>query len=127
MNPNDSAMIVADIFPPVAAVGVYRTVAVSQQLADEGWKVVVITAAPRADAFIDDAILNKVPASVRVIRTASPNLPLIAAKVLKRRPSAFRRGCAGVTRSLAGSAPKGGVLPRGPSIGCRGGCMFPIR
>jgi len=105
MNSNGSVMIVADIFPPVAGVGVYRTVALSRQLADEGWKVVVITAAPRADAFLDKAILNKVPASVRVITAASPNLPLIAAKIIKRkcRPSG---GVAPLSEgSLTGSAP----------------------
>jgi glycosyltransferase involved in cell wall biosynthesis len=94
MNPNGSVMIVANIFPPVAEVGVYRTVALSRQLANAGWSVAVLTAAPRDDAFVDEAILSKVPASVRVIRAASPNLPLIAARIVK-----------GKGRSSGGAAP----------------------
>ena len=86
MKKDGSVMIVANIFPPVAEVGVYRTVALSRQLAEEGWKVAVVTAAPRADAFIDEALLRKVPGSVRVVRASSPSLPLIAAKIVKRKP-----------------------------------------
>jgi len=106
MKPGSSVMIVADIFPPVAEVGVYRTVALSRHLAEKGWKVAVVTAAPRADAFIDEAILSKVPGSVRVIRTSSPSLPLIAAKIVKRQSQPSGGVAPASEGSLAGGLPR---------------------
>jgi len=92
-----SVMIVADIFPPVAAVGVYRTVALCRHLAEHGQAVTVITARPWAGEMIDPEMLSLVPKEVRVVATASPDLPLIAARVLKRRRKAGGQAASGTT------------------------------
>jgi glycosyltransferase involved in cell wall biosynthesis len=72
-------LVITDIFPPVNAVGVHRTVALCRHLADRGWQVTVITARPRPETSLDPALMMGVPSQVRVIRTASPNLVSLAA------------------------------------------------
>jgi hypothetical protein len=92
MNPNRAVMIVTDLFPPVAAVGVYRTVALCRHLVERGQTATVITAQPWAGELLDPEMLSLVPSEVRVVATASPNLPEIAARIVKRRPKRDSEG-----------------------------------
>lgn len=85
MNRAPAAMLVAKAFPPSAAVGVHRTLGLCRRLAGRGWRVTVITARPSANATVDRALLEAVPPEVHVVRTPAPDLPLLAARVLKRR------------------------------------------
>ena len=65
------AMIVTTNFPPDASVGTLRTLRLVRHLAEAGWRVDVITAAPerfRAGTVIDMALLEKVPRGVEVSR-----------------------------------------------------------
>jgi len=80
-----SVIIVTDVYPPVPAVGVYRTVALCRLLVEKRWHVTVITAKPAPDVFLDHALLEQSPAAVRVIRTVAPHLPTLAARLFKRR------------------------------------------
>jgi hypothetical protein len=78
-------MIVTDVFPPVAAVGVYRTAALCRHLVEQGHPVTVVTARPWTDELLDPEMLALVPREVRVVATSSPNLPVAAARILRRR------------------------------------------
>jgi glycosyltransferase involved in cell wall biosynthesis len=86
MQSDNPVMIVTDVFPPVAAVGVYRTAALCRHLVEHGHPVTVVTARPWADELLDPEMLSLVPREVRVVATSSPNLPLTAARLLRRRP-----------------------------------------
>ena len=87
-QPVKTAMIVTDVYPPVPAVGTYRTVALCRCLIERGWHVTVITARPAAGVFLDHALLEQSPAAVRVLRTASPHLPTLAVRLLRKKPRA---------------------------------------
>lgn len=76
-------MIVVDMFPPVNTVGVHRTLALCRRCVETGWEVTVITSRPGEGEPIDQQMLAQVPASVRVVRTASPDLPVLASRVLR--------------------------------------------
>lgn len=89
-----SVIIVTDVYPPVPAVGVYRTVALCRRLVEKGWHVTVITAKPALDVFLDHALLEQSPAGVRIIRTAAPHLPTLAARLLRKRPRAAAQSAA---------------------------------
>lgn len=80
-----SALITTDIFPPVADVGVYRTVALCKHLVAGGWNVTVITARPRDDSCVDQAMLAALPGRVRVLRAPSPDLLRLAASLVKEK------------------------------------------
>jgi glycosyltransferase involved in cell wall biosynthesis len=64
-------LVVAHCFPPHAAIGTMRTLRVVRQLHADGWQVTVLTAAPSsylAGTPVDDALLERIPAGVRIIR-----------------------------------------------------------
>jgi len=82
-----SILIITDIFPPRSGVGIHRTLGLCQHLSEQGWVVTVITTHPKADEALDCGLLTKVPRDVRIVRTATPDLPALAARVLKRHPS----------------------------------------
>lgn len=68
------ALVVAYDFPPHAAIGTMRTLRVVQQMVREGWQVTVLTSDPRTyrpGTPVDDALLSRVPAGVRVARAPS--------------------------------------------------------
>ena len=68
------ALVIAYDFPPHAAIGTMRTLRVVQQLARDGWDVTVLTSDPatfRPKTPIDNALLRRVPAGVRVVRASS--------------------------------------------------------
>ena len=65
------ALVVAYDFPPHAAIGTMRTLRVVQQLAQSGWDVTVLTSDPRTfreGTPVEEALLSRVPAAVRVVR-----------------------------------------------------------
>jgi glycosyltransferase involved in cell wall biosynthesis len=79
-------LMVIPFFPPMAGGGVYRPLAFVRNLPGYGWEPTVV--APRGDAFWirDERLLERVPESVRVVRTDS----LSGQSLLAR----FRRGAA---------------------------------
>lgn len=65
-------LVVAYDFPPHAAIGTQRTLRFVRHIGAEGWPVAVLTGDPkrfRAGTPVDDALLQRVPASVTVVRT----------------------------------------------------------
>ena len=109
MSKTPSAMIVTNHFPPVAAAGTHRVVGLCRYLAERGWHVTVITAAPSKESSLDEELLDSIPEAVRVVRTAAPDLPLIMAKIFKRRKARSR------TDKQTGSTTVQGTPPAGPS------------
>ena len=81
-------LIVTRQFPPDASVGVQRVAGLCRHLADRGWEVVVIAARPGRSAVADETLMSAVPPTIRVVRTAAPNMAEIAARLLKRRRAA---------------------------------------
>jgi len=74
MTHRPRALVVAYSFPPHAAIGTQRTLRVVRQMHDRGWDVAVLTGTP--DTFlpstpIEDALLERVPAGVRIVRAPS--------------------------------------------------------
>ena len=90
-------LVVAYDFPPHAAIGTQRTLRFVRHIDGEGWPVAVLTGDPkrfRAGTPVDDALLQRVPVGVKVVRT----------RVLRPvdRLSQFMRG----TDRSSASAPK---------------------
>ena len=85
MKPVLSAMLVSQAFPPGGDVGGHRTVALCQHLVRQGWRVTVVAARPPAGARLDQGLLASVPKSVDVLWAAAPDLPLLAARIVKGR------------------------------------------
>lgn len=68
------ALVVAYDFPPHGAIGTMRTLRVVRELDARGWAVTVLTSHPsafREGTPVEEALLSRVPASVRVIRAAA--------------------------------------------------------
>jgi len=82
-----SALMIAKAFPPEAAVGVHRMVGLCKHLVEHHWTVTVVTAAPGQGTLLDNELMAAVPETVRVVRASAPDLPAIAARMLKRRRS----------------------------------------
>ena len=102
------ALVIAYNFPPDAAIGTMRTLRVVQRLVDEGWDVAVLTSDPttfRPGTPVDDALLARVPAAVRVLRAPS----IRPFEQLKRFVAKAVRGSAGSER--ASSVPVGVSRP----------------
>ena len=78
-----SAIVITGFFPPAAGVGVRRPLGLCRHLAARGWEVTVVTARPPAGERTDAGLSATVPANVRVVRTAAPDLPVLAARALK--------------------------------------------
>lgn len=86
MSSAKSALVITNIFPPLPAVGVHRTVALCRRLVARGWRVAVVTARADKGASVDASLLERVPQQVRVLRTAAPNLLQFLSRLIKRRP-----------------------------------------
>ncbi|MCK4626046.1 MAG: glycosyltransferase, partial [Phycisphaerae bacterium] len=84
-NDSQTALVITDVFPPLPAVGIHRTVAMCRHLAERDWGVTVITARPGADAAIDEGLLDGVSEDVQVVRTAAPDLLGIVTGIFRRR------------------------------------------
>jgi glycosyltransferase involved in cell wall biosynthesis len=65
------ALFITYVFPPIAYAGTYRTLRFIRYLSENGWMPIVVTIKSDDDLFIDDALLNKVPHSVKVHRTST--------------------------------------------------------
>ncbi len=86
------ALVITSNFPPDASVGTMRTLRLVRHLAEMGWQIDVVTAAPegfRPGTLVDAALLEKVPIDVRVLRA---------------------RALRPVARVAAGIRPKGGLI-----------------
>ena len=81
-----ACLIIADVFPPASTAGVHRTVGLCQHLILNSWDVAVITMRPGTRSGLDNGLLDSVPAEVRVVRTAAPNLLDLASKIMRWRP-----------------------------------------
>jgi glycosyltransferase involved in cell wall biosynthesis len=65
-------LVVAYDFPPHAAIGTQRTLRFVRHIDAEGWPVAVLTGDPsryRKGTPVDDALVQRVPAGVNVVRT----------------------------------------------------------
>ena len=65
-------LVVAYDFPPHAAIGTQRTLRFVRHIEAEGWPVAVLTGDPsryRKGTPVDEALLQRVPAGVNVVRT----------------------------------------------------------
>ena len=74
MEPTRSALVIAYDFPPHAAVGTQRTLRFVRYLSETGWNVRVLTGEPasfRSETPVDQRLLERVPASARVLRASA--------------------------------------------------------
>ncbi|HUT57297.1 MAG TPA: hypothetical protein VNA25_05425 [Phycisphaerae bacterium] len=107
------AMVITNIFPPVAGVGTLRTVALCRRLVQRGWKVVVITARPRSGDTRDEASVRELPRALRIERAWAPDLPRFAARLIRGRwpAAAGGRDKARASRSSGAPAARGSPGP----------------
>ena len=93
-----AVLVVASQFPPLQSAGVHRTTRFARYLPELGWKVHVltqrITAYPRGTAR-DDALLKKIPKSVRIHRSTAV-YPIEIADAIRRKVLFTRSSRAGV-------------------------------
>jgi len=110
-----SVLVVSSFFPPDAAVGGQRVAGLCRYLADRGWRVTVVTMRLGAEARIDPELAAVVPSSIKVLRSAAPDIPALAARVLRilrrgpRKPARAERSWSSDSSSGA-SRPERGVL-----------------
>ncbi len=65
---------------------VHRVTGLCRHLVESGrWRVTVVTAAPPVGAAVDEGLWDTVPKEVRVVRAAAPDLPRLAARLVRRR------------------------------------------
>ncbi len=107
MSSRRAVVVITDIFPPVAAVGHQRTVGLCRHLVDNDWNVSVVTMKPRLDVAFDQTLLSRVPSSVRVIKTASPDLPRLAQRLVGHSGGDSSSG------AVPGAPPSGGAASGG--------------
>ena len=77
-----SVMLITQVFPPESAVGGHRPAGLCRHLAALGWNATVLSVQPQAEAALDPCLLQRIPASVRVVRAACPDLPAIASRIM---------------------------------------------
>jgi len=80
-----AVLLVTYHFPPVNTVGVHRPVALARHLFEKNWQVTVLTARPNERQRCDPLLAWGLESRIRVVRTPSPDLPAIAAGILKGR------------------------------------------
>jgi glycosyltransferase involved in cell wall biosynthesis len=85
MSRSRSVWLVSRFFPPESAVGALRVAGLCRHLVRRGWDATVITARPPASVERDEDTLQMVPQRANVIRTACPDLPVMAARIWKGR------------------------------------------
>ena len=98
MSRTKSVMILVRDFPPVGTSGVYRVAGLCRYLVERGWRVTVITAEPSKNAKLDEQLLASVPKGARIVRTAEPNLSVVASNLFKPHRW-FKRPCATDTKA----------------------------
>ncbi len=101
---NSRVLIVTYAFPPVAYVGVFRTLKYCKYLGGHHWTPVVLTARPGKGTFIDENLCRQIPPDTRVHRT----LDVDPAKWLARLSRPKPRPAATVTdaRTAASGMPE---------------------
>lgn len=100
-------MMIAYTFPPLAGVGIERTLKHVTYLPDSGWQPVVVAPANSAYRLIDQRTLERVPAGTEVHRA------------LTLEPAHLRQAARRLLRGLAGAGVSSGG-PRSPPSGLRG-------
>lgn len=78
-------MLVAQTFPPKAAVGAHRMLALCSHLVERNYRVTAITSNPPKDTSVDEQLAQTIPPAIKVISTPAPDLPLLAARIFKPR------------------------------------------
>ena len=99
-------LVVSYAFPPVAYVGVYRTLKYCKYLAQYGWSAVVLTARPHRSAHQDANLTRQVPADVAVYRTLDFDPVRWIDRIAPPRPAAAPPAAA--TTAAAGESPAAG-------------------
>jgi len=79
--------ILANPFPYGTTVGVHRTAGLCRHLAARGWDVTVIASRPAAGSPAGEHLPAAIPPELRVLTTAGPDLPRIAAQLFRRHAS----------------------------------------
>ena len=69
-------LFVTYYFPPLGGAGVQRALKFVKYLPQFGWKASVLTVRPPRGRLLDASLLEEIPASASVFRTAAPALPL---------------------------------------------------
>lgn len=107
-NPQErKVLVIAYGFPPIAHAGVYRTIRFCRYLPENGWKPTVITIREDKDIHSDPALLERLPAEVRIHRTYIPD-PWRAVLRYRRREAEREAAAGPVARGfLARGAIKG--------------------
>jgi hypothetical protein len=72
-------------FPPMAGVGVQRTLGYVRHLAEFGWQPVVLTVRPGDKSSWDRTLLERVPGTVNIQRTASIDPVRLSRRMSSRR------------------------------------------
>ncbi len=105
-----NVLVVAFHFPPIAAAGTHRTLNFVRLLAERGYRIGVVAARSSAGQGVDEGLLSRVPASVRVVRSGYVD-PFRVLSRLKGAATAARpaRGIMPVAGDPAPGATKGPV------------------
>ena len=69
-------LFVTYYFPPLGGAGVQRALKFVKYLPQFGWEASVLTVRPPRGRLLDASLLEEIPASASVFRTAAPALPL---------------------------------------------------
>ena len=110
-------LVVAYDFPPHAAIGTMRTLRVIRQLVTAGWDVTVLTSDP--DSYlpttpVDQALMDKVPPGVRILRAGSIRAWEGAQRrllgVMRGRPSAERAVREAEPAAASSGPPRTGLI-----------------
>jgi glycosyltransferase involved in cell wall biosynthesis len=107
-------LVVAYDFPPHAAIGTMRTLRVVQQLHARGWEITVLTGDPAQylpKTPVDPALLERVPADVRVIRAgAMRGLSRLEQRLRGKTEEATPRRETSENAAMPAKAPRRGVM-----------------
>ena len=79
-----NALLITFSFPPAGGVGVMRALSLAKYLPGDSVRVDVLTARNAPAVIRDEALLAQVPASVRVHRTWTLDLPFVLRKAIKK-------------------------------------------
>jgi len=72
---NRKLLLVSYQFPPVGGIPVQRALSLARYLPEEGWTIHVLTAANPSVPTLDPGLLSRVPKTVRITRTFTPEIP----------------------------------------------------
>ncbi len=102
-----NVLLITYSFPPAAGVGVLRALSLAKYLPENGIHVEVLTARNAAAVGHDPELARQVPASVRVHRTWTLDLPFSLRKAVKK---AISRPRAAMQATSAASSPRSNPL-----------------